>query len=176
MACKHTKYPTGQRPHLLGLIMHKHYSVRFSGPGFDGSDWSCVQPSRHWCIAQTLRENSPFPSLKTDQDWRETRESKSVWVAGVLCFYSSISHRPCCPANFFVGPVDGMPTAPPEDAPACVQRLSAYRLRCLRRFHLKHDPQTLLAEEAQGQGCCMFLNTGRSDRDQGIQRNTLNTC
>ena len=94
MACKHTKYPTGQRPHLLELIMHKHYSIRFSGPGFDGSDWSCVQPSRHWCIAQTLRENSPFPSLKTDQDWRETpdlsilHESPRAFGWRVFCAFT----------------------------------------------------------------------------------------
>ncbi|CAK9075889.1 unnamed protein product [Durusdinium trenchii] len=90
----------------------------------------------------------------------------ATWAQQCLAFRKTKTWtptRPCCPANFFVGPVDGMPTAPPEDAPACVQRLSAYRLRCLRRFHLKHDPQTLLAEEVQVESP-MRLASPKKDR------------
>ena len=100
---------------------------------------------------------------------RRLRFLHVMWVADVFCFCSSISHRPCCPVNFFVGPVDGGPTAPQEDAPACVQRLFAYRLRCLRQFHHKHDPQALLPEEAHDQECCMFLNNDRSDSNKDIE-------
>ena len=54
--------------------------------------------------------------------------------------------RPCCPANFFLRSAREMPTAPPEDAPACVQRLNARALRCLQRFHEKHSQHTLPSE------------------------------
>ena len=54
--------------------------------------------------------------------------------------------RPCCPANFFLRSSRGMPTATPEDAPACVQRLNARALRCLQRFHEKHSQQMLSSE------------------------------
>ena len=47
-----------------------------------------------------------------------------------------------------MGPVDGVPTAPPKDAPACAQRLSLHGLRCLQRFHMKHQHDALLREEA----------------------------
>ena len=56
--------------------------------------------------------------------------------------------RPCCPANFFLRSSRGMPTAPAEDAPACVQRLNARALRCLQRFHEKHS-QHMLSSEAR---------------------------
>ena len=57
--------------------------------------------------------------------------------------------RPCCPANFFLHSSRGMPTAPPEDAPACVQRLNARALRCLQRFHEKHSQHAMLSSEAR---------------------------
>ena len=56
--------------------------------------------------------------------------------------------RPCCPANFFLGLARGMPTVPPQDAPACVQRLNARALRCLQHFHEKHS-QHMLSSEAR---------------------------
>ncbi|CAK9029596.1 Uncharacterized protein SCF082_LOCUS18862, partial [Durusdinium trenchii] len=85
----------------------------------------------------------------------------ATWAQQCLAFRKTKTWtptRPCCPANFFVGPVDGVPTAPAEHAPACVQRLSAYRLRCLRRFHRNHDPQTLLAEEVPAESPMRFAS------------------
>ena len=55
--------------------------------------------------------------------------------------------------------MDGVPTAPADDAPACVQRLSLHGLRCLQRFHMKHQHDFLLREEAllvQGFGADLF--------------------
>ena len=70
----------------------------------------------------------------------------STWPKRCICNASFC--RPCCPANFFLGSARGMPTAPPQDAPACVQRLNARALRCLQRFHEKHS-QHLLSSEAR---------------------------
>ena len=95
--------------------------------------------------------------------------------------------RPCCPANFFVDPDNGLPTAPPDDAPACVQRLSLHGLRCLQRFHKKHQHQhdALVGEEALAGGlglicftrchfCCWSRKNINPARSAGIGRSEAN--
>eukprot|EP00434_Breviolum_minutum_P001343 symbB.v1.2.001180.t2/scaffold60.1/size581591/20 len=77
------------------------------------------------------RTNGHFSTLKTE----DPKPKKRLRV------------RPCCPANFFLRSAREMPTAPPEDAPACVQRLNARALRCLQRFHEKHSQHTPSSEE-----------------------------
>ena len=63
--------------------------------------------------------------------------------------------RPCCPANFFLGPAIGTPSPPQTNAPACVLRLTGHGLRCLQRFHEKHGIDGMMfRSEAR---CCRVL-------------------
>ena len=82
--------------------------------------------------------------------------------------------RPCCPPNFFLALARGMPTAPPQDAPACVQRLNARALRCLQRFYEKHSQHMLFSEArfnmiSQQSSRTLKLRTSRNRTQKSCQ-------
>ena len=115
--------------------------------------WSCGRSRSSFYNCKILSFFVLFPSDLFGVDAGMIFCYHLFWCAWHPCalnhaLWCNFLRRPCCPANFFLRSSRGMPTAPPEDAPACVQCLNARALRCLQRFHEKHS-QHMLSSEAR---------------------------